>query len=537
MNSKSLPFTEQDLNRTVVGLFVQIARQFPDQVAVKSARQSITYRALDQRSSSMGRFLAAHLGLMQQPVALLIEDKADMTVAILAVIRTGHFYSALRPSDPPTRLTNMLNDLGASILLVSEGMLPLARAIAPPGCRVVTDIEATDADDSSFLAPVTPESLTGIFYTSGSTGEPKGVPHVHQNLLLSANRKGLYLTYGPEDRLLLMYPFSSAASLPFIFNALLNGATLIFFDTEKSLASLAETLLEEHITIFRPPLPLLRSFLDILPPDTIFPDIRYVFTLGDVLYRRDVERLWPHLSQQALIFHMLASSESGTLAGNILRQGTPLDGDILPVGFPLPGKEPVILNEQHQIVPPGEAGEIAVRTDMLFPGYWQRPDLNSQKYVPDPADPSRQLFLTGDIGRFRPDGQLEFIGRTDFRVKIRGFNVDMSAIESVLMSIPEIQHAVVLPWADQDGDKRLVAYLSWALPASLPPGELREKLAQRLPDYMHPAAFITLDTFPLTVTGKIDRKALPAPDWNRLRQETAYIAPRNETEKDRKSVV
>ena len=150
-----------------------------------------------------------------------------MTVAILAVIRAGHFYSALRPTDPPARLTNLLNDFGTSILLVSEGMLPLANEIAPAGCRVVTDFEATDPDDSPFLIPITPDSLTGIFYTSGSTGEPKGVPQSHQSLLLSAKLVGLYLRYGPEDRELLMHPFSSATSISSIFNVLLNGYTLI----------------------------------------------------------------------------------------------------------------------------------------------------------------------------------------------------------------------------------------------------------------------------------------------------------------------
>ena len=219
------------------------------------------------------------------------------------------------------------------------------------------------------------------------------------------------------------------------------------------------------------------------------------------------------------------------MAGNILSQGTPLDGDIVPVGLPISGNAPIILNEQHQIVPPGETGEIAVRTNMLFPGYWQRPNLNNQQFAPDPADPSRQIFLTGDLGRFRPDGQLEFHGRKDFRVKIRGFNVDMAAIESVLMSIPEVQHAVVAPWADPDGNKRLVAYVSWVPQVSLASSELRRKLAQRLPDYMLPAAFITVDKFPLTETGKVDRKALPTPEWNRLQPETAYIVPRNETEK------
>ncbi|MGB8213214.1 MAG: AMP-binding protein [Anaerolineales bacterium] len=531
METIALPFTEQDLNATIAERFIKIAGQFPEQVAAKSEHQAITYRALDQRSSRQGRFLADSLGAGQLPVALLIEDQVDMVVAILAIIRAGHFYCALRSADPPGRLTEALEDLGSPILLASAGMLPLARQVAPAGCRVIATAEAVLADDSPFLVSVAPKSFAAIFYTSGSTGEPKGAPYTHQNLLHRGHFSAIHFMLVPTDHFLLLYPFSSAASMHYIFDALFNGATLVFFEAEKGLGSLAETLQEEHITALGMPTQLMRSFLDNLPAGSVFPYIRFVIIGASVVYPHDVERIRSILSREAMVIHVLASSEVGLLACNIIHQDTLMDSSILSAGFPIPGKESLILDEHHHTLPPGEVGEIAIRTEMLFPGYWHRPDLNSQIFAPDPANPSRQIFLTGDMGRFRPDGQLEFIGRKDSHVKIREFTVDLSAIESVLMSIPEVKHAVVLAWPDLEGNKRLAAYVVWRPKARLSPTELRKHIAQRLPDYMQPAAFITMDRFPLTTTGKVDPKALAAPDWNQLQQETAYMAPRDKIEK------
>jgi thioesterase domain-containing protein/acyl carrier protein len=288
---------------------------------------------------------------------------------------------------------------------------------------------------------------------------------------------------------------------------------------------MAEVLATNEISIFVPPLEFLRYFLDILPKNEQFPHIRCVILAGDVLYRRDVERMRTHVSAQAVIIHHLSSSEAGLLARKLIEPATILDSNIIPVGHPVAGKELLILDEDHKEVEAGETGEIAVRTELTFPGYWRQPDLDNGKMMPDPADSSRRIFLTGDLGKFRPDDQLEFVGRKDLRVKIRGFSVDLSAIESILNSFSEVRRAVVLARESPNGEKRLTAYVSPMPGMELATNSLRELLAARLPDFMLPKAIVILDDLPLTRNGKVDRRSLPVPDWNDQDISDAYVAP------------
>jgi thioesterase domain-containing protein/acyl carrier protein len=249
-----------------------------------------------------------------------------------------------------------------------------------------------------------------------------------------------------------------------------------------------------------------------------------------VLYRGDVERLWPHLRREVVIIHLLSSSEGGLLARNTILSTTPLDSDIVPVGRPTADKEILLLDEDRQGVENGEIGEIAVRTEKNTLKYWRRPELEAENYLTDPRNPSGRIFLTGDLGRFRPDGQLEFIGRKDFRVKIRGFSVDLAAIETVLNSIPSIRRAVVLVQESPEGIKRLLAYVAARDGVKQEPRQLRQAMAARLPEVMLPHAFIFLDQLPLTSSGKVDRKSLPAPDWVGLDESENYTAPANPLE-------
>ncbi len=500
-------------------------------VAVKSGSRIYTYRDLDEYSSRIGHHLFNQLGPGPRPIAVLMENPADVIAALMGVLRSGNFYSILSARNPAARLKVILEDLQASVLLVDAALESLARDAAPATCTLVRFDRIPEYPGGRFQCPVSDDFLAGVYFTSGSTGEPKGVLRKRSVILARAMAEIEAVGLQPQDRALLTSQLSASASLSTVFSALLVGAALLIYEPDKlGISPLREFALNEEITIFRITVELLRYFIDSLPPDTFFSAIRVFMSSGDVLYRRDLERVWKHLPRNAAFIHQLAASETSLLARNILYYDTPLDGDIVPVGYPFAGQDIFLLDEYRKPVPAGDVGEICQRSDWIFPGYWRRPDLTDEKLIPDPENPDQKIYCSGDLGRFRPDGQLEFIGRMDSRVKIRGFSVDMSAVESVLMSFSDVRRAVVIPITGENGRKRLVAYASPMPGYELDTKTLRTNTARHLPDYMIPAAFFILHDFPLTATGKIDRKALPSPNWNELQKFESYTPPADEME-------
>ena len=527
----ALSFEERETSGCIPDRFARVSASLPNHIAVRSLHHTLTYHDLDLLSNRLADFVHARLGGGQKPVALFLRDGADILAALLGVIRAGSFYSALQPRDPHERLAAVMKNLDAALLITDKDLLPLAQRIATPGCQVVTLAEAQGPVGPRAGIAIPPEDYAGVYFTSGSTGEPKGVLRTHRAILHRAWVDINDYHIGQGDRLLFTRPFNTSSSLSNLFDPLLSGASIIIYDMENDgIHRMAEVLDANEITIFVPPLEFLRYFLDILPQNVQFPHIRCVILSGDVLYRRDVERMRTHVSPRTVIIHHLSSSEGGLLARKVIESSTILDSNIIPVGYPAAAKELLILDEDRKEVGTGETGEIAVRTELIFPGYWHQPNLDNGKWMPDPADTSKRIFLTGDLGRFRPDGQLEFVGRKDFRVKIRGFSVDLSAIESILNSFHEVRRAVVLARENPNGEKRLTAYVSPMPGVELAPNTLRELLAARLPDFMLPKAIVILDQLPLTQSGKIDRQSLPVPDWLDQEISDAYVAPRDALE-------
>ncbi|MBI5352258.1 MAG: AMP-binding protein [Chloroflexi bacterium] len=500
-------------------------------MALKSQAYNYTYTELDRISGSMGDYIYRLLGDTAQPIALLLDDGVHLVSSLLGVLRSGHFYSILSSKNPPARTRDILNDLNTPLLITSASLLESMRELAPQGCRVLSFDETQKGNDSSFYREVSSDSHAAIYYTSGSTGEPKGVLRPRRLLV----KRGLVeiekQNIQPDDHLLLCYALSSTASLSTIFGTLFSGASLHIFDAEKTgVAPLKDLIWREKITHLRIPVELLRYFIDGLPADAFFPSIRYVISAGDVLYFSDLERLRKHINPDVWFTTQLGMSEFGSLASNSFRFDQPFDEGIVPLGLPMPGKEIIILGEDGIPLNSNEIGEVGLRTDVKFSGYWNRPDLTDAKMIPDPADSTRVIYRTGDLGRILPNGQLVLAGRKDQRVKIRGFSVDTSAVESVLMSIEGVRRGVVTAQQNPAGEKRLVAYVMPVKGEKLSAQSLRQALITKLPDFMLPSHYVLLADLPLTHTGKVDRKALPAPHWNRPERTTAFVAPRDEVE-------
>jgi len=313
-----------------------------------------------------------------------------------------------------------------------------------------------------------------------------------------------------------------------IFNALLNGASVRMFDVRSSsLAELTEWLVRESITIMHIPVALFRQWLASLEPAHYFPSLRQVIPAGR-LYRKDIVRLWAHVPMHCRVLHRFSTSETGMCTRVIIDRETALGDTVVPVGFPVDGMDVRLADEDGCPVGWGESGEIRVKGRYMSLGYWGKPELTRQKFRGSPIDPYEQEFCTGDIGRGRPDGSLEYIGRKDSMVKIRGYRIEPAEVEVALEELEGVQQAVVVSDTAADGETVLVAFVVPERNRQVQCDVAMGRLRQSLPSYMVPVSIVVLDTLPLTATGKVDRRALRIPDVAAEPKPT--IAPRSELE-------
>jgi amino acid adenylation domain-containing protein len=525
-------FSEQDLHGSVPGRFKQIVQRYPDGLAVKSSRYAWTYAELNRIANRLAHAMLAAIGPDCMPLALLFEHDAPAIAAIIGVLKAGKFYASLDPSFPLLRNEAVLADLQAPLLLCDRANLPVALELAKNRCRLLVyeSIDETHSSENPDFS-LTDRMPLGVFYTSGSTGQPKGVQW-NQSLSLHRVLTDMEdISMSPRDRHTLLTSLTFPASSSDINLALLNGASLHLYDIRKfGTAYLADWLRQEEITCFRAPITLFRHFLSSLQEKDAFPSVRMIGLGGDVLFREDIETARAHFPASCRIIHRYTISEAGMVTRLVIGADTRLDSPIVPVGYPVWGKQVLILDEDRRPLPSGESGEIAVRSRYLAAGYWGQPEQTRLRFIPDPVDPDSVTYLTGDLGRLRPDGCLEFLGRSDFRLKIRGFRVELSAVEAALRELDDVEEAVVVPQPDPTGEQSLVAYVVPAAQPAPDAGALRGLLATKLPDYMIPSAFVFLEALPLTQSGKVERKALPRPDASRPALQQRYQAPRNPTE-------
>jgi acyl-coenzyme A synthetase/AMP-(fatty) acid ligase/thioesterase domain-containing protein/acyl carrier protein len=530
----SLSFLQAEIEGSIPERFARVAAACPDHLAVKSLKHSLTYHELDLAARQVALSLRSHLGDGPQNVSLLLENDAPMVVSILGVVMSGKYYCALNPDDPLARSRAILTDGQASLILTDATHLRQAQQISGDYCGTVC-LEELEADGSSLNAPMpplTPRSLMGIYYTSGSTGEPKAVPRNHGVILHRAWLDAQDIGLASDDRLIMLRPFMFAGSSSDVFGTLLTGAALHLFDVQSAgLSTLSEYLVQERITVLRPPIELLRCFLDSLGDDHLFPAVRCLILSGDVLYKKDVDQIRQHFAPDMEIIHHLATSETGVLARSVIKANTHIEDAIVPVGYPVPGKEILIVDESGKKLGPEQNGEIAVRTRWMAIDDQPKAEGVASRFIPDPDFPSQKVYLTGDMGRMRKDHMLEFVGRKDFQVKIRGFRVNTPAVVSTLMKLDGIRRAVVIARTDASGAKRLVAYLIKVPGSKVSPEDLRTHLAGELPGYMIPSSFVFVNQISITPSGKIDYRALPDPDWSRPEVQVEFKPARDVVER------
>jgi amino acid adenylation domain-containing protein len=458
-----------------------------------------------------------------------MDHDAPVVGAILGALKAAKFYVPLDPSLPFVRSRFILNDAQAESIITDSKHLSLASALVESPNRVLNIDEIEHGRDTDPSAHAQPDDLCWVIYTSGSTGRPKGVMQTHRNVLhfMMNYTNGLHIC--TEDRLTLLYSFSVNGGAHDIFAALFNGAALFPYDLKaEGFAGLRPWLIDEKITIYHSVPTVFRQFADSLVGGEDFPDMRIVRLGGEPVYRRDLNLFKQHFAKDCILVNRLGSSETGSLRMFFLDKETELTSNLMPVGYAVSDNDVLLLDDAGVQV--DDEGEIAVRTRYVSPGYWNRPDLTAEAFSDDPTVARGKIYRTGDLGRMLPDGCLLHLGRKDFFVKIRGYRVELEEIEMALLEYPGIKEAVVRAWNNNSGDERLAAYV---VPMTAPgpnASEIRQFLADKLPEYMIPTTFTSLDALPLTDTLKVDRRALPEPKGLRPDIAVPYATPRNPIE-------
>jgi amino acid adenylation domain-containing protein len=500
--------TERDLGpaSTVHALFERQARETPDATALVFGETSLSYGELNARANRLARHLQT-LGVgADVPVAISVDRSPEMVIGLLAVLKAGGAYLPVDPAYPKDRRAYMLEDSGATVLLTTS---KLAADLPEHSARIVLLDELSEvgasADDSDLSMDVDPASLAYIIYTSGSTGRPKGVMVPHDAVANLARAQIEAFGISAESRVLQFASFSFDAAVSEVLTALLAGATLVLAPQDALMPGdpLVGTLREMNVTVATLPPSVLTAM-----PETDFPHLRTLVSAGEAC-SADLARRWSEGRRFLNAYGPTETTVCATIAADENGERRP------PIGKPIANVRVYVLDAAGEPSPIGVSGEICVGGAGVSRGYLRRAGLTAEKFVPDPfsAELGGRLYRTGDRGRWLPDGTVEYLGRVDEQVKVRGFRIEPGEIESVLRAHPAVADAAVIARTVGAGDLRLAAYVVPAsAEADVSPAALRAHAAERLPDYMVPAYFVALPALPLTPNGKVDRRALPAPD-------------------------
>jgi amino acid adenylation domain-containing protein len=475
------------------------ASSTPNAIALSFGKITLTYEELSDRSNRLAHLLRRHGVGLESVVGVCMQRSADLVVALLAVQKAGGAYLPLDPDYPAARLSHMVEDSGSQ-LVISEGAL--TGRLAGSGSQILL-FEQLDLDrEPATTVPGAgrPDNTIYVMYTSGSTGIPKGVAVEHRSVVnyVEAVRSKLGFAGGWQHALLQSVCFDFTVSI--LWGSLVTGGTLHILPSEIAYDpdELWQFLIENDITCIK----ITPSHLTALElSGGLPPQFRCLIVGGEASDRAWLQSL--RRANDCPIFNSYGPTEATGCAGlHEIDGDAPIDCPVTPIGPPLPGCSLHVLDEHYARVPAGVVGDLYVGGAGVARGYFGRPDLTADRFVPDPFNPGRRIYRTGDHARYLPDGNLEFLGRADEQLKIQGFRIEPREIEAVLMSHPQVAQAVVTHAGD-----RLYAYIipEGASPAAT---ELRGFLRQVLPEYMVPAVFEDIKALPMTVNGKLDRARL-----------------------------
>jgi amino acid adenylation domain-containing protein len=523
---------------SIVDLFQRQAARTPDAPAITGTAARITYREVEERANRIAHHLRRHGAAPGTFVALCLERSPLLPVALLAILKTGAAYVSLDPAYPAARLGFMIDDCRPVVVLTQDHLQSLLASAMPAQASaadrpVIVSLDANrEAIDREPSTPpalaIAPTDTAYVSYTSGSTGKPKGVCVPHRGVVRLVNGTD-YVQFGPDEVFLEFAPVAFDASTFEIWGPLLNGGRIAVFPPGlPSLAELGEFIRQQGVTTAFITTGLFHQMID--EQAETLAGLRQLITGGEVLSPAHAIRARARLPGVKL-YNAYGPTENTTFTTMHPMTADPTPGTPIPIGRPIANSSVYVLNPLRQPVPIGVPGELYTGGDGLASGYLRRPDLDAERFPPNPFDaqPGARLYRTGDLVRWLPDGALEFLGRADRQIKLRGFRLELGEIESVLAQHASVSRAAVILDTPAAGP-RLVGYVAGRDQRQPDPLELRRYLQKHLPDYMVPAVLVPVAEIPLNANGKIDRAALPAVEQAPAAPQVTFVAPRNSTE-------
>ena len=518
-------------------LFEAQAAQTPEAIAVVFEDKQITYRELNSQSNQLAHYLRKHGVGSDQVVGICMERSVEMIIGLLAILKAGGAYAALEPDFPEARLSFMLEDTKPCLLLTQQRLLEKIPAYSGEVvCLDRHDKLIEDEQASNLESVTTPDNLAYVMYTSGSTGKPKGILTSHRNVVQHLHDFIHRYSLCKNDIVLQIPSFSFDASVRDIFGSLMAGARIVVVgnDEAKDPSALVARIAENHVNCILSITPSLLTHLVEAGSHSrfSFAALRHISAAGEPLPMALSKRVQDVFGCR--VVNQYGPTECTLISSH--HRVVDLDGNrnMALIGRPIANTQFYLLDDHLNPVPVGVAGEAYIGGLGVARCYLNLPDLTAEKFIPNPFsdEPGARIYKTGDMVRYLPDGTMEFLGRRDFQVKIRGVRIELGEVEATLCLHPSVSQAVVVAREDRPGDKRLVAYVVMAAAESaLSSGTLRAFLQEKLPDYMIPSVFVFMETLPLIANRKVDRRALPAPEPERSRLETEFVAPCTQVEK------
>jgi len=512
-------YAEYPKDKTIHEQFEEQAEKTPDNVAVVYEDKYLTYRELNEKSNQLARVLREKGVVSDSIAAIMAERSLDMIVGIMGILKAGGAYLPIDPEYPKDRIEHMLKDSSASILLTQKHLRGKA---AFDGEAIELDSEQLYAGDSSNLEAVNKtDNLAYVIYTSGSTGKPKGVMIEHKSISNTINWKKQTHSMGINDIVLPILSYTFDAFTAGLLTTLISGACIIILNNEdiRNPHVIVQKLKKYNVTHLISTPAIYSTLLDSCEEDAAV--LLKAVTLGGDRISDDIPVRSKQKFKAAKIHNEYGPTENSVVTAS---KADIKPGEDITIGKPISNTKVFILDKNNKIQPAGVAGELCIGGDGLARGYLGRPELTAEKFASNPFEPGKRMYKTGDLVRWLPDGNIEFLGRIDDQVKIRGYRIELGEIESRLLMHPDIKEAAVVAREDKNSNKYVCAYIAGEKELVL--GELREHLCKELPEYMIPSYFVQLGKMPLTPNGKIDRKALPEPGGNMVAG-AGYEAPRN----------
>ncbi|HEX8719954.1 MAG TPA: amino acid adenylation domain-containing protein [Pyrinomonadaceae bacterium] len=543
-------------SQNIQDLFSQAAEKFSGREAVvRAGGAAVTYGELERESNRLANYLLSLGASKGSPVAILSEDAVAVITAILGVLKAGCVFVPLDPHIPARRLRSMAGEVAPRWFLVAPGLAGLAAEVAGEGAALVrlgaagggvaqggTEPSGGPAELSGGLAEFadtsrpgvesSPDDVCYVYFTSGSTGNPKGIAGRLKGIDHFIRWEIENLGVGPGTRVSQLLSFTFDGSLRDIFVPLCAGGTVCVPEGRETLLDarrLVEWLDEERVEVVHCVPSVFRALVNESPGAERFRALRYILMAGEPLLPADVRRWTETFGERVSLVNLYGTSETTMAKFVYFVRPEDVDRPSIPVGKPMPGARALVLDEKGRPCPTGVVGEIYIRTPYRSHGYYNRPELTAEVFVPNPfgTDPSDIVHRTGDLGRVLEDGNFEFLGRKDRQVKVRGVRVELGEVENVLRGHPAVKDVAVVDQEDPSRNKFLCAYVVAREPVEF--GALRDYMAEYLPDFMLPSAFLLMDRLPRTISGKVDRRALP-PIAQKAGRGADYLAPRTQVE-------